>query len=838
MILKKLQTTDAVSETLGTLLMISFAVSVFSVLTLVIVNPWANMQGPERRFVNIVGAVEDDKIVLLHKGGEALSPSVEIVYTIRYPGSAENPDGSEVVTKKTVGETFSMQWSIGQSITYQGQPELPDAYVHVKIVDRENNLVILDKVLQESPYVVMNPVVENTITEDVDGTWRATVSLFYDFINYDFFSSYTGEDALSFTYTVATTEYTKYVLKNGIKNTISTELSSLPRGTQISVSAHLKYINSLGTTITKHSTTVIFWTYTTPRADYQFTTEETLLHDGMEPKVHGSSFQAPYDVSYQQEDGYDAVFFDEDVDDRVVIPYHHKFDVTDSFKVNFRAKFEEASSNDFFGKIQRIDQKLFGGSFFNNVCYSPDMIPVYGSTNDVVIVCTDGTTSNLYIFTVQVNTDGSIGGIRDTKTITKNIYYLNPCIYYISNDMYIVIAAGSSDFATPQWAYLRLLINPTTGSISLIDTKQVVLGPYYGWKPTMIHIERDIYAVCFGGHYNPVKPIETGGIITLTISPSGVTQIDTRKLPYPYCTEVDIIHVTDNYYAVIYGGDSTVPIRQLNINIFYINPYTGKIGLYSVANASFQYDQLGFKPDIIAINSTSGIFAICYSQAWAQMDRYSFVQTIYISQERGAFSINTIDSYICPFYAQDMKIISMRNDLYTLAYVVLPSYTSTVSTIKINQNGYIQPCLLDRYTYTDPGCFVKLIPMSSDTAIMCFGGLFSTVKGFLSTIRVSCDIRYQVIIEKNAVFAVKANGPFLIAEICTMGGVKYELVADKPSGWVEISLEYMNNQMRFQVGSNIFTKQGHGTMVVVPVDIFMGPFYGYIDYLKIGKNNY
>jgi len=152
-IMKIKRTDDAVSEIVGTVLLLLIVVAVFSGIYIIVLTPPSDTPQP---FVTIVGKVEEmdgvvenlgnldetADVVLIHRGGESISLDSKILMTI----------GSTIVDM-TVGNCLDAKskedgaWTIGEQIVY---PIGNEIYLHVEItiVDVESDSVIFMGVVQ------------------------------------------------------------------------------------------------------------------------------------------------------------------------------------------------------------------------------------------------------------------------------------------------------------------------------------------------------------------------------------------------------------------------------------------------------------------------------------------------------------------------------------------------------------------------------------------------------------------------------------------------------------------------------------------------------------------
>jgi flagellin-like protein len=140
---------NAVSEIVGTIVLLGIAIALFSIVqTFAFFMP----NNPKTPSAQLFGTIDKgvtpghDDIVIEHHRGESISLNSEIL--IRIEGS---PD-----VRETAGSaTFSLKpnngnnyWDIGETITYHSGEDLTDKGVEVIIVDSESNSVVLMATLQ------------------------------------------------------------------------------------------------------------------------------------------------------------------------------------------------------------------------------------------------------------------------------------------------------------------------------------------------------------------------------------------------------------------------------------------------------------------------------------------------------------------------------------------------------------------------------------------------------------------------------------------------------------------------------------------------------------------
>lgn len=134
------RTNIAVSETVGTLLLLGISVSLFSViyLSVLIVSP-----SPIRPSVNLICTVEKNNITLEHRGGKTLDLDTEIIVTTN--GTNETLTVNDYMNNESKENGV---WNIGERVVYPAG-DITDLKVSVTVVDVYSNSVIMMAVLQE-----------------------------------------------------------------------------------------------------------------------------------------------------------------------------------------------------------------------------------------------------------------------------------------------------------------------------------------------------------------------------------------------------------------------------------------------------------------------------------------------------------------------------------------------------------------------------------------------------------------------------------------------------------------------------------------------------------------
>jgi hypothetical protein len=129
----------AVSETVGTLLLLTISVSLFSVIysSVLTISP-----SPTKPSVNLICKFEKNNITLEHRGGKTLDLDTEIIVTIN--------DTTERFIVNDYMNNESREngvWNIGERVVYP-TGDVTDLKVSVSVIDIHTNSVIMLVVLQ------------------------------------------------------------------------------------------------------------------------------------------------------------------------------------------------------------------------------------------------------------------------------------------------------------------------------------------------------------------------------------------------------------------------------------------------------------------------------------------------------------------------------------------------------------------------------------------------------------------------------------------------------------------------------------------------------------------
>lgn len=138
--MKHKKTDEAVSEIVGTILLLGITVSLFSVMCVIVLSyPFS----PSSPSTNLVGMVEGEYLLIEHRGGKALDLGTKVSLTIGDNMSKIIIVG-DYLNNESKGDN---RWGIGEWFVYQNN-NITGKKVGIAVVDIESDSVILIETFQ------------------------------------------------------------------------------------------------------------------------------------------------------------------------------------------------------------------------------------------------------------------------------------------------------------------------------------------------------------------------------------------------------------------------------------------------------------------------------------------------------------------------------------------------------------------------------------------------------------------------------------------------------------------------------------------------------------------
>lgn len=754
---------EAVSEIMGTLILITIAVTLFSALTLIILNPWINYSDETPPNVFLVGYIKNDDVIIEHHGGIPLSAQTKITISI---------DG--------VPDTFTVNqfhywndangdgaWSIGEQVVYPGG-NLQGKKVTCVIVDIKKNSIVFDKTLQITtpPTMVLNP-------SDVSET-SATLNMYYNFINASNFAS----GHLNFIYGLSGGPYTNSSSAKplAIYGYYGLFLNGLSSGTHYEYWARINY--SGGCLI---DGPISFFTYLTTRGLWHLDEPvgSTLAHDAMNPPCNGSVNAATFGGSGET-NGSLAFHGDSEFVD---VPHHPKFNITDQICIESWLNVSKTGA-EFPGKISEICTKNLSELLSVN-CFESDLIQI-GSTL-YTVAYHDNTSA--YVTTFGMTDGGVFQGVFDTKSIAVT-HFNEPDIIHINDYIYAIIY-GAIDSQTEAKNHIVTMAIYQNGTISnSIDTFD--FPDYYGRASNILNIGSDIYALSFGGTSSQVLP--TGYLVTIritTLGNIGPSIIDKLKFADTYCSETSFVHLANSTYTIAYNGYGTTAGIGDIITVEILS--NGSIVKPLIDACQFGVPA-GLEPSLIPVEND--VYAIAYGADSNNQLKTGFLQTVSIDSQ-GHIINTTLDTMMLPVdYSFEIDFMHLDNDIYALAFTGGNNSNwnrGYLATVTITNTGNISNSVLSLHEFknrlaSDTSALTLL--SQSNILIVLFGSTNSSIDGFLSMEKIDLTGKSKWIIHKGDAFGIMLNNDLIIGSM-TIGNTTYSVTGTVPfDSWTKIDFTY------------------------------------------------
>lgn len=138
--MKNKRAKKAVSEIVGTALLLGISIALFSIVQVIALNLPNNTNPPT---VRLVGNIGNETIYIVHHGGESLSLDTEIIFRIN--DTTYSWTAREILNQSS--SNGDNVWNIGEKVDYYG--DLSGKQVMITVVDVESNTVIMQSTIQE-----------------------------------------------------------------------------------------------------------------------------------------------------------------------------------------------------------------------------------------------------------------------------------------------------------------------------------------------------------------------------------------------------------------------------------------------------------------------------------------------------------------------------------------------------------------------------------------------------------------------------------------------------------------------------------------------------------------
>lgn len=134
-----------VSEIVGTALILGITVAVISTLYITVLS----YPSPgDSTFVNLVGTVEGDYIIIEHRGGDALGLGTKVTLTIDNETNEFTIGEGDYLDPKTKRDK---RWNVGERLVYPFEYNLSHSDAEITVIDESSNSIIMKGILDIRP---------------------------------------------------------------------------------------------------------------------------------------------------------------------------------------------------------------------------------------------------------------------------------------------------------------------------------------------------------------------------------------------------------------------------------------------------------------------------------------------------------------------------------------------------------------------------------------------------------------------------------------------------------------------------------------------------------------
>lgn len=816
-----------VSEIVGTLILVVIAVSTFTAVSIIILNPWSNFSDVSTPQVTLVGTIENNNLIIQHQGGVPLPKKTKVIITIE-----------STVTNFSIGdfaywvdENSDDLWNIGESLVYPGGV-LTGKHVSCLIIDVDKNFVIFDKVLQTG-LVVLQPYVTALPPDDITET-SAVIKMYYHFYNLSYFSS----GSLNFTYGPFGGPYvnSSTVKPVSLSGWYGLQLTGLASGTQYEYWASMNCTNG-----TLTSGPLSFYTYQVTRGLWHLDEPpgSPIAYDAIDPTSNGDVYAGTFTANGKVNGALALI----GASDYVNVPHHDKFNLTNEITIEAWINVSKIGAQ-FPGNVSELSSKNIT-EFLGTICFEPDLIQIMGTT--YALAYRDNSSTSITTF--NMNDDGVFLGTLDTKSIAVTHFY-EPDIIHIHNDIYAVVYGASDDQMDAKSHIITLSIyaNGTIGEI--IDTFD--FPDYYGREANIMNIGSEMYALAIGGATFETYP--TGYLVTISITNQGdigSALIDTVKLPLSAsCSETSMIHLSDDLYAITYngygitGGNGYLSTVHISSNGSIVQPFEDV--------CQYTLPQDGLEPTMI--NVKNDIYAISYGADSNNLLRTGYIKTLSINP-LGHVINDSID--ILPFYTYlspidynfETDILHVDEKLYAVSFTGGNNSNwqrGFLTTISIEDNGNISDTALFIYEFKGRAALggtsaLKLIN-HKDRLLIIYGSIDASEKGFLTLEKIDLIGQQKLILHKGDAFAIMVNYNLLTAQII-IDDITYQVSGTIGfDSWIRIDFTFGGGFLKLFINNIIQTGASQLCSGTIKTNtnplIFGAGLYGSLDEVAIIRGVY
>ncbi len=243
--------------------------------------------------------------------------------------------------------------------------------------------------------------------------------------------------------------------------------------------------------------------------------------------------------------------------------------------------------------------------------------------------------------------------------------------------------------------------------------------PARGANNVIVPVNGDIYAIVYSGPGADgfVRTVRIDGDGTIPTTGIDVLEFDTSQCRYP-----DVVHVSDDIYAIVYSGagnDGYIATVEIDDNGAITDAVVDRYE-YNTAQGTYP-----------CIKHVAGdIYAVAYTGPGSD----GFVATFEISAS-GVITTPFVDQFeYNPSQGVMPKLIELSNNYFAIVYRG-PGNDGFLSTVRISDLGNIQTPVIDNYEFETSQCtFPWVSRIGGDIYSIAYAG--PGTDGFLATVEI------------------------------------------------------------------------------------------------------
>lgn len=681
----------AVSEVVGTILLIGIGVSIFALLSI------ATFTMPDIFFseptpaVSIIGRVEGNAVVFEHQGGQGLSLDTEI--TVWF---AETSMVTTVGDLLSAGDKADGEWNIGEKIIItNNDPNLPIMQISAIITDKKSNSAVMRGIIQEGSQAV-EPVAV-TLHADTITTDTAKIYMQYDY------RYYIGTKEVCFTYIKVSdylanisvpwnsTGWVQVLNQNGSYNF---NLINLSENTEYFYQAWVRYNSSTNASqkLTSSGTIKMFRTESYASGMWHFDESSGLIAiDSSNNNNNGTLYpadesQAPQRLNQTEDVVHNRSLRFDGYNDYVRV--NHASSLTPTDEIAIEAWVKPEFKNEYKGtNLQRINGTIYGTQGY--ACLEPDIINI---TNNRYAIVSRNSALGGFVVTVEISDSGNITENATSSTLDlfqfETVRCETPRIIKVvgSSDLYAVVFRGPSGNL-----YMSTIQIASDGKITktLIDRK--VLDNINCYYPDIIYTDNDYYSVVYSAYeYYLAANRFIGKLQIAKITSTGV--ITAQKAYHNFGSSgtaigimqyLDIIKIDGDFYSIVFrDSDTDGSLRAVELK-------NGFIIFIDTVIYKFDNNNISDMP-LRIIHVFDKTYAVFYGDKEGNLIRGGAIRTIRLTAEG---KLDDVVGYAKLLPPADMSqftnhsIIRIAGDIFAVTYRI--SNRAEVKTFEISNLGVI-----------------------------------------------------------------------------------------------------------------------------------------------------